>query len=50
MTQININPTPVISMKISKKSSEISWFSEADIRSAQDKKNAKIKKDLKKKK
>lgn len=47
MNQINLNPAPVVSMRI--KNTEISWLSEAD-KNAQDNKNKKLKKSLKKKK
>ncbi|MCC9066117.1 hypothetical protein [Flavobacterium piscisymbiosum] len=46
MNQINLNPAPVVSMRI--KNTEISWSSEAD-KNAQENKNKKLKKSLKKK-
>ncbi|MDA6069884.1 hypothetical protein NJT12_09660 [Flavobacterium sp. AC] len=46
MNQTNLNPAPVVSMRI--KNTEISWLSEAG-KNAQDK-NKKLKKSLKKKK
>lgn len=51
MNQININPAPAIPMRISKKTAEISWFSENVTRNTNsDNKNTELKKDFKKKK
>lgn len=48
MNQININPAPAVSMRITKNTSEIYWFSQADKHSQG--KNKKLKKALKKNK
>lgn len=49
MNHININPAPAVSMRIIKNTAEISWLSESE-KNAQDNKNKKLKKSLKKKK
>jgi hypothetical protein len=49
MNQINLNPAPVVSLRVSKNNTEVSWLSEAD-KNSQANKNKKLKKSLKKNK